>query len=182
MTHPLKIKAVLGFRVHALQSSGMTLLEVLIAVLLFAVFAGTFLMVTEMVGQLLPAEQAPVGDGSCNGPAFEESCVNIAFDVMVPYLEKSQPDDLLAEIDVLREYESLDDVEFAGIRDLQLAWPDAYRLEILQWSGLSQAAFTDQYPSRPGLYLLQATPKPEQSAFWRKPIQRVFCRPYHRCV
>lgn len=176
MTRPLKIKAMLDLQGSALRSSGMTLLEVLIAVLLFAVFAGTFLMVTEMVGQLLPAEQTPVGDNSCNGPALEESCVNIAFDAMVPSLEKYDP----AQIDIGGEYPSPNQVSFAGIGDLQLAWPDAYRLEILQWSELSQAASTDQQPSRPGFYLLQATPT--QPAFWRKPIQRVFCRPYHRCI
>jgi prepilin-type N-terminal cleavage/methylation domain-containing protein len=158
------------------QSSGMTLLEVLIAVLLFAVFSGTFLMVTEMISQLLPADQAPAGERSCNGPALEESCVNIAFDAMVPYLEKSDP----AQVNIGGDYASPNQLVFAGINDLQLAWPDAYRLEIRQWNYLPQTAATDAQASRPGLYLLQATPV--SPAFWRKPIQRLFCRPYHRCV
>lgn len=158
------------------QSSGMTLIEVLIAVLLFAVFSGTFLMVTEMISQLLPAEQAPAGERSCNGPALEESCVNIAFDAIVPYLEKYDP----SQVDISGDYASPNQLAFAGINDLQLAWPDGYRLEILQWSDLPQAAATDDQVSRPGLYLLQATPV--SAAFWRRPIQRLFCRPYHRCV
>jgi prepilin-type N-terminal cleavage/methylation domain-containing protein len=158
------------------QSSGMTLLEVLIAVLLFAVFSGTFLMVTEMISQLLPAEQAPAGERSCNGPALEESCVNIAFDAMVPYLQKHDP----AQVDIGGNYASPNQLAFAGISDLQLAWPDAYRLEILQWIDLPQSAATEDQSSEPGLYLLQATPV--SAAFWRRPIQRLFCRPYHRCV
>jgi len=158
------------------QSSGMTLLEVLIAVLLFAVFSGTFLMVTEMISQLLPAEQAPAGEQSCKGPALEESCVNIAFDAMVPYLEKSDP----PRVDIDGDYASPNQLVFAGINDLQLAWPDAYQLEIHQWKELPQTAASDGQASKPGLYLLQATPV--SPAFWRKPIQRLFCRPYHRCV
>jgi len=158
------------------QSSGMTLLELLIAVLLFAVFSGTFLMVTEMIGQLLPADQAPAGELSCNGPAVEESCVNIAFDAMVPYLEQYEP----GQTNISGNYASPSQLAFAGIGDLQLAWPDAYRLDILQWNDLPQAAATEDEASKPGLYLLQATPV--SPAFWRKPIQRLFCRPYHRCV
>lgn len=154
----------------------MTLLEVLIAVLLFAVFSGTFLMVTEMIGQLIPAEQAPAGDLSCNGPGLEELCVNIAFDAMVPHLEKYDP----IQVDISGGYASPNQLAFAGISDLQLAWPDAYRLEILQWSDLRQLAATDDQASRPGLYLLQATPVGR--AFLRRPIQRLFCRPYNRCV
>ena len=161
---------------HRLQSSGMTLLEVLIAVLLFAIFSGTFLMVTEMIGQLLPAEQVSSEDSSCNGPALEESCVNIAFDTMVPYMEKYDP----SQVDIAGRYTSPRQVVLAGIGDLQLAWPDAYRLEILQWIELPQKAPAEDQASLPGLYLLQAIPV--RPAFWRKPIQRLFCRPYHRCV
>ena len=165
-------------RSQVLKSSGMTLLEVLISILLFAVFSATFLMVTEMIAQLLPAEEAPAADNSCNGAALEESCVNIAFDAIVPWLEKADPTNL----DISSgPYASPNQVPFAEIRDLQLAWPDAYKLSIFQYpQTLRQSAATVSQPSMPGLYLLQATPT--RSAFWRKPIQRLFCRPFHRCV
>jgi len=161
---------------RSLHSAGMTLLEVLIAVLLFAIFSGTFLMVTEMIGQLLPADKATAEGSSCNGPALEEACVNIAFDFMIPYLEKYDPN----VVNIGGEYASPNQVAVGGISELQLAWPDSYRLEILQWPVLPQTLAQADRPSLPGLYLLQATPV--SSTFWRKPIQRLFCRPYHRCV
>lgn len=54
MTRSFSDKRRVGCQERHLRSSGMTLLEVLIAVLLFAVFSGTFLMVTELIGQLFP--------------------------------------------------------------------------------------------------------------------------------
>jgi prepilin-type N-terminal cleavage/methylation domain-containing protein len=170
------IKGFAATPARGFSSSGMTLLEVLIAVLLFAIFSGTFLMVTEMIGQLLPMEQAPARENSCNGPALEEACVNVAFDMMLPYLEESNP----LNINISENSLSPNQLSIPGVSDLQLAWPDAYKLEIIQWGELSQTPQTDVQASRPGLYLLQATPT--TPAFWRKPIQRLFCRPYHRCI
>jgi len=158
------------------HSSGMTLVEVLIAVLLFAVFSGTFVMVTEMIGQLFPVEKIPLSESSCNGPALEASCINIAFDEIVPELEKADPDNL----DISGQYLSPNQMIVGDVSDLQLAWPDDYKLEILRYPDLAQSSLTSTEPARPGLYLLQATPT--NSAFWRKPIQRLFCRPYYRCI
>lgn len=158
------------------RSSGMTLLEVLIAVLLFAIFSGTFLMVTEMIGQLLPSDKAPLSGNSCNGASLEASCINIAFDTIVPLLEKADPDNL----DIAGQYLSPNHMLLGYVAELQLAWPDAYKIEILRYPALVQSAATPTEPARPGLYLLQATPT--MSAFWRKPIQRLFCRPYYRCI
>lgn len=158
------------------HSSGMTLLEVLIAVLLFAAFSGTFVMVTEMIGQLLPLEKPPLSESSCNGPALEASCINIAFDAIVPRLEKADPDNL----DISGQYLSPNQMIVGDVSALQLGWPDDYKLEILRYPDLVQSAVTSTEPARPGLYLLQATPI--NSAFWRKPMQRLFCRPYYRCI
>jgi len=158
------------------HSTGMTLLEVLIAVILFAVFSGTFLMVTEMIGQLFPLEKTPLSASSCNGPALEASCINIAFDAIVPRLEKADPDNL----DISGQYLSPNQMIVGDVADMQLAWPDDYKLEILRYTKLEQSKATETKPARPGLYLLQA--KPINSAFWRKPMQRLFCRPYYRCI
>ena len=144
--------------------SGMTLLEVLIAVLLFAVFSGVFMTVTEMLGVLVPASKAPLGDESCNGPAIEISCINIAFDQLIPFLEKA--DDL--PIDCMSSPKAIDSA-FGG------GWPDDYRICIYPYQGLSES---DQ--KKPGLYLLQA--EATEPAFWRKPVQRLFCKPYHLCL
>ena len=158
------------------HEGGMTLLEVLIAILLFAVFSGTFLVVTEMIAQLFPRDKAPLADNSCNGPSLEAACINLTFDAIVPALELYDP----LDTDISAEYASINQMDFAGIADSGLAWPDSYRLEIIQYPYLRQSAASEQSPSKPGLYLLQATPT--NPAFWRKPIQRVFCRPYHVCT
>jgi prepilin-type N-terminal cleavage/methylation domain-containing protein len=113
--------------------SGMTLLEVLIAVLLFAVFSGVFMTVTEMLGVLVPASKA---------------------------------DDL--PIDCMSSPKAIDSAFRGG-------WPDDYRICIYPYQGLSES---DQ--KRPGLYLLQA--EATEPAFWRKPVQRLFCKPYHLCL
>ena len=158
------------------NEGGMTLLEVLIAILLFAVFSGTFLVVTEMIAQLFPRDKAPLADNSCNGPSLEAACINLTFDAIVPALELYDP----LDTDISAEYASINQMDFAGIADSALTWPDSYRLEIIQYPYLQQSAASEQSPSKPGLYLLQATPT--NRAFWRKPIQRVFCRPYHVCT
>ena len=160
----------------ASRSQAMTLLEVLIAILLFAVFVGTFLVVTEMLAKLLPFDVAVEGDQNCSGPALEEACVNVALDAMIPRLEKYDPSNL----DVGGRYQSPSQMFFAGISDLRLSWPDAYTLEIIGYPELEQSAATTTNASLPGLYVIQAIPA--RPAFWRKPIQRLFCRPYHRCV
>ena len=162
-----------------LPCSGMTLLEVLIAVLLFAVFTGTFLMVTEMIGQLFPAEQVPAAENSCNGPALEEACINSAFDKIVLSLERYvEPGESPgAVVDAIK----LGQIAFDEISDLKLL-PDSYEIEVHQWDKFEPQQANEKMPAMPGLYLLQAKPKTDSQAFWRKPIQRLFCRPYHRCV
>lgn len=144
--------------------SGMTLLEVLIAVLLFAVFSGVFMTVTEMLGVLVPASKAPLGDASCNGPALEASCINIAFDQLVLFLEKA---DNLSN--GCKPNPKAIDATFSG------GWPDDYQICIYPYQGLPESP-----QKKPGLFLLQA--EATEPAFWRKPVQRLFCRPYHLCV
>jgi len=163
-----------------LPCSGMTLLEVLIAILLFAVFTGTFLMVTEMIAQLFPAGQLPAVENSCNGPALEEACINSAFDKIVPDLEQYvEPGESPgAVVDAIK----LGQIAFKEIGDLGLL-PDSYEIEVHQWDKKFKAQQANEnMPAMPGLYLLQAKPKADNTAFWRKPIQRLFCRPYYRCL
>jgi len=157
----------------------MTLLEVLIAVLLFAVFTGTFLMVTEMIAQLFPAEQVPAAENSCNGPALEEVCINSAFDKIVPALEwYVEPGESPgAVVDAIK----LEQIAFDEISDLKLL-PDSYEIEVHLWDKFMPQQTNGNMPAMPGLYLLQAKPKTDSTAFWRKPIQRLFCRPYYRCL
>jgi len=180
MTCAFKGKKIVECRGFGLSCSGMTLLEVLIAILLFAVFTGTFLMVTEMIGQLFPAEQVPAAENGCNGPALEEACINSAFDRIIPYLERYvEPGETPgAVVDTIK----LGQIAFDEISDLKLL-PDSYEIEVHQWDEKFEAQQANEnMPAMPGLYLLQAKPKTDSTAFWRKPIQRLFCRPYYRCL
>jgi len=151
-------------------SAGMTLIEVLIAILLFAVFTASFLVVTEMIGSLIPAGSAPLDNESCNGPGLEASCINVAFDVIVPALELAPE----KQVGCFPRPGSI-----PGVSGLSgLSWPEAYEVCIYSYPNLAE----DGGSSVPGLYLLQAQALASDSAFWRLPVQRVFCRPYHHCV
>lgn len=172
-------KRRVGCQERHLHYSGMTLLEVLIAVLLFAVFSGTFLMVTEMIGQLFPADRVPGAENSCNGPALEEACINTAFDKIVPELEEFLYPGL--NVDAVVDADQLNQIASTRINEFGLL-PDAYEVAVYQWERFTPQQANQNMPAKPGLYLLQAKPRPESSAFWRKPIQRLFCRPYHRCL
>ncbi|MBM5796971.1 MAG: prepilin-type N-terminal cleavage/methylation domain-containing protein [Cyanobacteria bacterium K_Offshore_0m_m2_072] len=155
------------------SQAGMTFLEVLIAIALFAVFSASFLMVTEMLAALLPAANSPAQADGCDGPGLELACINVAFDQLVPELEKD------LEVSTVCPSSINSMPGSAG-----LSWPEAYDVCVYKYPGpgLDEQAGSAGSPPRPGLYLLQAQAKPGDSAFWRVPVQRVFCRPYHLCV
>ena len=166
------------------RSNGMTLLEVLIAIMLFAVFTGVFLTVTEMLSVLIPPSNTPLGDQGCNGAGLELSCINIAFDQIVPILERDnnnvdengKPTDKI--ILGCSPTASLIPAVAKKIIDIDIDWPDDYKVCIYKYDNLAE-----QEPPAvplPGLYLLQA--EPTKQVFWRKPVQRLFCRPYHLCI
>ena len=153
------------------QSNGMTLLEVLIAIMLFAVFTGVFLTVTEMLSVLIPPSNTPLSVQSCNGAALELSCINIAFDQIIPILEKDsdKPNGCSTTASL---------IPAVANKNIIIDWPDDYKVCIYKYDNLAE-----QEPPAvplPGLYLLQA--EPTKQVFWRKPVQRLFCRPYHLCI
>ena len=169
------------------RSNGMTLLEVLIAIMLFAVFTGVFLTVTEMLSVLIPPSNTPLGDQSCNGAALELSCINIAFDQIIPILEKDNDNIINGEstdkimLGCSRDAGSIPAVaKEVAKKSLVLDWPDEYKVCIYNYDRLEEKEPpVDPFPL-PGLYLLQA--EPTKQVFWRKPVQRLFCRPYHLCI
>lgn len=153
------------------RSNGMTLLEVLIAIMLFTVFTGVFLTVTEMLSVLVPPTNAPLGDQSCNGSGLELSCINIAFDQIIPILEKDsdKPSGCFPTAGL---------IPAVAQKSIVIDWPDDYKVCIYEYDNLAE----QEPPAAPlpGLYLLQA--EPTKQVFWRKPVQRLFCRPYHLCI
>ena len=153
------------------RSNGMTLLEVLITIMLFAVFTGVFLTVTEMLSVLIPPSDTPLSVQSCNGAALELSCINIAFDQIIPILEKDsdKPNGCSPTASL---------IPAVAKKNIVIDWPDDYKVCIYKYDNLAE-----QEPPAvplPGLYLLQA--EPTKQVFWRKPVQRLFCRPYHLCI
>lgn len=155
------------------RSNGMTLLEVLITIMLFAVFTGVFLTVTEMLSVLIPPSDTPLSVQSCNGAALELSCINIAFDQIIPILEKDSDKPNGCSLTA-----SLIPAVAKKIIDIDIDWPDDYKVCIYKYDNLAE----QEPPAAPlpGLYLLQA--EPTKQVFWRKPVQRLFCRPYHLCI
>lgn len=163
------------------KAAGMTLIEVLIAVLLFAVFSGIFLTVTELMTSVMAAYEAPEGAAECSGFGEDRACIELYFDELVKILESSafpgkvsslncaaDPIDLLAEDLVPKEVTHL----------RGYAWPANYEVCLNVYPGLIENVNALQ----PGLYLLQAQPvedTPKESAL--KPVQRIFCRPSYLC-
>lgn len=169
----LVMRKLVGIK-RSCSSNGMTFLEVLIAILLFAVFTATFLMVTEMIGALIPAtgKLSAEDDRSCIGEGLEAACINASFDKIISYLEV-EPD--------IKEacYSSLSSLlpAVSGISDLP--WPYTYEACIYSYLKSSESGESD---AAPGLYLLQAQALTSYRSFSRSPVQRVFCWPYHLCI
>jgi len=174
-------KASLG-----LGSKGMTIIELLIAIMLFAMFMSVFVVVTEMLVAWIPATNFKLSENHCNGQGLEQSCINVSFDQMVESLELAP----FEEVDTLASSVITDDCWHrpspGGIYgDGDIEWPDSFRVCLIRDPGASETNPSAPEPSHggkalPGLYLLQASPIDD--AFWRKPVQRLFCRPIHLCV
>jgi len=124
----------------------MTFLEVLIAIALFAVFSASFLMVIEMLAALLPAANSPAQADGCDGPGLELACINVAFDQLVPELEK----DLSVPGGCPLALNSLPG-------SAELSWPEAYECAFINTQGQA-------WMSKPGL---QTLPRGLASIFCR---------------
>ena len=167
-------------------SDGMTTLELLIAITLFSTFMSVFVVVTEMTVAWIPTTTSPSGTNHCTGQGLEQACVNAALDRMVESLEMASFEDVYNEArlaisdDCWKDPRSRDIYNASG-----LEWPDSYRVCLVKEPGSSETdpsapdSFLDGV-EMPGLYLLQASPTDD--AFWRKPIQRLVCRPIYLCV
>ena len=170
---------------------GMTTLELLIAISLFSIFMSVFVVVTEMLVSWMPSTNSPSGSNHCTGQGLEQSCINVAFDRMVESLELASFDaiDDVAEsviIDDCWNHPNAPDPKYQEIYNADgLEWPDSYRVCLIKDPGSSESDPADLASSPggielPGLYLLQASPVDD--AYWRKPVQRLFCRPIHLCI
>jgi prepilin-type N-terminal cleavage/methylation domain-containing protein len=167
-------------------SDGMTALELLIAISLFSIFMSVFVVVTEALVAWIPSTNSASGTNHCTGQGLEQACINAAFDRMVESLELASVDDVAKEaVSVISDdcWHLPRSKEIYNAENLE--WPDTYRVCLVKDPGSSESDPADLASSpngieSPGLYLLQASPVDD--AFWRKPVQRLFCRPIHLCI
>jgi prepilin-type N-terminal cleavage/methylation domain-containing protein len=178
------------------QAEGMTMIEVLIAILLFAVFSGIFVVVTEFATSLAVTDQPSAVGAECMGSGEDRACIELYFDQLVDALEASTyPAAPGSELyDVSRGLSGKNQcsmspesllAELLPAEKPALTWPKDYNICLYAYDGSLSVIQEDlsASPPRPGLYMLQANPSPSlQASSTRKPVQRLFCRPRYLCV
>jgi len=173
------------------EVNGMSTLELLIAISLFSMFMSIFVVVTEMLVTWIPSTNSSSRSKACTGPGLEQACVNAAFDRMIQSLELAKFGEInQVAMPVISDdcwhHPNDPDPRYQGIYGAdELEWPETYRVCLVKEPGSPESDPDDPTSSPggvevPGLYLLQASPVDD--AFWRKPIQRLFCRPIHLCI
>lgn len=177
-------------------SSGMSLIEVLIAILLFAVFSGIFVVVTEYTTSLSLADQPSKMGAECMGAGEDRACIELYFDALVDALASSAfPANNGSDFyNIARglngkshcaatPVELFPDPVLLPAEWPDLMWPLDYDVCIYSYDSLLVKEDLSLAPQRPGLYLLQANPSDSlRLVSTRKPVQRLFCRPRHLCV
>ena len=178
---------------------GMTVLEMLVAVLMLVVFTGVVAMVMEFTFRFLGAAES--GERNefevSNGVLIDHQELQLAMDQLVDVLSqpgitkewldgevtgKAQiafdPD----QVDPIVACPAADPVTQWGLPMPSLSLPPGYRLCLWKTTALesSQAALlADDQGAKPGIYLLQALP--ERLSDSTLPTRRLFCRPRPFC-
>jgi hypothetical protein len=163
------------------SAAGMTFLEVMIAILLFAMFTGVTVMVTELMAAMVSRDSIQTGAQECGVAPVDRACLEQFLDELVGTLEQPvfPPAKLLAGLRQCKPTaEQLLDLSLAEIP--VAPWPPGYTVCLYDYGSVNPAYGEDLESERPGLYLLQA--QPVQSSPLRQPVQRLFCRPRLLCT
>ena len=178
---------------------GMTVLEMLVAVLMLVVFTGVVAMVMEFTLKFLGAaesgERNDFGEVS-NGVLIDHHQLQLAMDQLVDVM--SQPGisrewlkgEVPGRAQIAFDSDQVDPEEACtaypviqwGLPMPLLSLPPGYRLCLWTTTALesSQAALLAEDPdAQPGVYLLQALP--ERLSASTLPTRRLFCRPRPFC-
>lgn len=180
-------------------NDGMSLLEMVIAMLMLVMFTGVVVAVLEITARFSGEVQGDITHS--NGVLIDHQEIQIALDLMAHVL--SQPGLSKARLEgnvpgkVRIAYAATADPEqacapagsnplaFWGVSGPALDFPSSYRICLWQ-TGLSEASMeslaSPDWPNnnaKPGIYVLQALPERTNAA--TLPTRRVFCRPRPFC-
>ena len=181
-----------------MDHQGMTLLEMLLAVLMLVVFTGVVAMVMEFTFRFLGA--AELGDSNdlevSNGVLIDHQEIHLAMDQLVailvqPGITKSRLDgdepgfsQMAFPLDAAPQSACIaaDPASQWGEPIPSIALPPGYRLCLWKTS-VPESSIEDLIEedegAQPGIYMLQALP--EELSASKLPTRRLFCRPRMFC-
>lgn len=168
-----------------LQTSGMTLVEVIIALAMFVAFGAVFIAVTEFTSRFM--RESEDGLPGTQGLLIDQHALQVVMDQLVDVLNQpglSHQDLMRIEskgcvFDPMSGSLSASDGSW-GLPGQAFKVPPGYRFCLYSTSlaESSLSSLLDQTGS-PGIYLLQALPETISSS--SLPARRLFCRPKPFC-
>ena len=165
------------------EPNGMTLAEVIIGMFMLAAFTGIFLIVTDFTNRFFISDKSEL-EGS-QGLLIDHHKINMSMDKTVEIL--SQPGYSLGEILEISKNCSyyIPPKRIWGLpanEDQEL--PDGYKYCLVPTS-LSESNIEDLASntanSKPGIYILYASPLSDKISINALPLRRIFCRPKPYC-
>ena len=168
------------------QQLGMTLLEMLLAMMMLVVFTGIIALVMQFTLRFFTAAEAGEQNESevSNGVLIDQQQIQMAMDDLVEVL--SQPGISMEGLAFARKKENIEDacpaarpVTQWGLPMPEVSLPPGYRL-CLWKTGPEESSLPELLDGDPpSIYLLQALP--EQLSSSSLPTRRLFCRPRPFC-
>lgn len=174
------------------KDQGITMLEVLVATILFAVFMAAVVAITELTGKLVKGTGA--GTLSASDLALARSIASTRLDKLARALSRESEVEFSKKVKVgikncLKTAVpwKFSDSSVWSLRNQQLSnqAPDVEEMKgfiesICIYKSEKHAENSTSVPPTPGLYVLQAEPK--QTNTLQQPLRVLFCRPQHLCL
>ncbi len=167
------------------KEQGITMLEVLVATILFAVFMAAVVAITELTGKLVKG----AGTLSASELALARSIASTRLDKLARALSRESEEEFRKKVENCLK--TADPWEFSdssvwSLRNQQLSnqAPDVEEMkgfiESICIYPSKYAENINSVPPVPGLYVVQAEPK--QTNTLQQPLRVLFCRPQHLCL
>ena len=192
----MKLVFGMGFKKLRHHEAGMTVLEMLIALLMLVVFTGVVAMVMEFTLRFLGATEAGERNDFevSNGVLIDHQEIQLGMDLLVemlsqPGISKQHLNGQVKDKQRIAFDPAKDDPRVAcvaadpvgqwGLPMQKVSLPPGYRL-CLWTTSATEPSFTALLAgAKPGIYLLQALPEELNAA--TLPTRRLFCRPRSFC-